>query len=162
MRNYLEFEKEIKTLEEDLESSKNPFDKDGISEVDTDKIQKIQNEIDDKLALTYSSLDSWQKTQVARHEDRPRANFYINKIFSDFTLLSGDRLFADDKSIITGFGLIEGKSVLILGQEKGDSLNTRLERNNWNFKSISKLHESYTLPITLWFHHSKISFQPSI
>ena len=129
MRNYLEFEKEIKTLEEDLESSKNPFDKDGISEVDTGKIQKIQNEIDDKLALTYSSLDSWQKTQVARHEDRPRANFYINKIFSDFTLLSGDRLFADDKSIIAGFGLIEGKSVLILGQEKGDSLNTRLERN---------------------------------
>ena len=111
MRNYLEFEKEIKTLEEDLESSKNPFDKDGISEVDTGKIQKIQNEIDDKLALTYSSLDSWQKTQVARHEDRPRANFYINKIFSDFTLLSGDRLFADDKSIIAGFGLIEGKSV---------------------------------------------------
>ncbi len=129
MKNYLEFEKEIKNLEQDLEGLKNPFDKDGISEVDTQKIKKIQDEINDKLTLTYSNLNSWQKTQVARHEDRPRANFYINKIFSDFTLLAGDRLFADDKSIIAGFGLIEGKSVLILGQEKGEDLNTRLERN---------------------------------
>ena len=129
MRNYLEFEKEIKSLEEDLETSKNPFDKDGISEVDTDKIKKIQDEINEKLSLTYSNLNSWQKTLVARHENRPRANFYINKIFSDFTLLSGDRLFSDDKSIITGFGFIDDKSVLILGQEKGDDLNSRLERN---------------------------------
>ena len=81
------------------------------------------------MSLTYSNLNSWQKTLVARHEDRPRANFYIGKIFSDFTLLSGDRLFSDDKSVITGFGLIDNKSVLILGQEKGDDLNSRLERN---------------------------------
>ncbi len=113
MKNYLEFEKEIKTLEEDLESSKNPFDKDGISEVDTNKIKKIQEEIDEKLRATYSNLNSWQKTLVARHEDRPRANFYIREIFSDFTLLSGDRLFGEDKSIIAGFGLIDNKSVLI-------------------------------------------------
>ena len=129
MRNYLDFEKEIKTLEQDLDGLKNPFDKDGISEVDTVKIKKVQNEINDKLNLTYSNLNSWQKTQVARHEDRPRANFYINKIFSDFTLLSGDRLFGDDKSIIAGFAVIEGKSVLVLGQEKGEDLNSRLERN---------------------------------
>ena len=129
MRNYLDFEKEIKTLEEDLENSKNPFDKEGISEVDTNKIEKIQDEINEKLKTTYSTLNSWQKTLVARHEDRPRAKFYINKIFTNFTLLSGDRLFAEDKSIIAGFGLIDRKSVLVLGQEKGDSLNTRLERN---------------------------------
>ena len=129
MKNYLEFEKEIKTLEEDLESSKNPFDKDGISEVDTNKIKKIQEEIDEKLRATYSNLNSWQKTLVARHEDRPRANFYIREIFSDFTLLSGDRLFGEDKSIIAGFGLIDNKSVLVLGQEKGEDLNSRMERN---------------------------------
>ena len=81
---------------------------------------------------TYSNLNSWQKTLVARHEDRPRANFYIKKIFSDFTLLSGDRLFAEDKSIIAGFGLIEWKSVLVLGQEKGEDLNTRLGKKFWN------------------------------
>jgi len=65
MKNYLEFEKEIKTLEEDLNSSRNPFNKDGISEVDTDKIQKIQDEINEKLKKTYSNLNSWQKTLVA-------------------------------------------------------------------------------------------------
>ena len=129
MRNYLDFEKEIKSLEEDLESSKNPFNKDGISEVDTTKIQKIQEEINEKLKITYSSLNSWQKTMVARHEDRPRAKFYIKEIFSEFTLFTGDRLFADDKSIIAGFGKIENKSVLVLGQEKGEDLNSRMERN---------------------------------
>ena len=129
MKDYLEFEKEIKNLEEDLDSSKNPFDKDGISEVDTAKIQKIQDEINEKLKKTYSNLNSWQKTLVARHENRPRANFYIKEIFSDFTLLSGDRFFGDDKSIIAGFGRIENKSVLILGQEKGEDLNSRMERN---------------------------------
>ena len=116
MRNYLDFEKEIKTLEEDLETSKNPFDKEGISEVNTTKIQKIQDEINEKLKSTYSTLNSWQRTLVARHEDRPRAKFYINKIFTNFTLLSGDRLFADDKSIIAGFGLIDQKSVLVFDQ----------------------------------------------
>ena len=86
MRNYLEFEKEVKSLEDNLESSKNPFDKDGISEVNTEKIKNIQEEINEKLEGIYSNLNSWQKTQVARHEDRPRANFYINKIFSNFLI----------------------------------------------------------------------------
>ena len=129
MRNYLEFEKEIKSLEDNLESSKNPFDKDGISEVDTEKIGKIQEEINEKLDGIYSNLNSWEKTLVARHEDRPRANFYINKIISDFTQLSGDRLFGEDRSIIAGFGFIENKSVLVLAQEKGEDLNSRLDRN---------------------------------
>jgi len=155
MRNYLDFEKEIKTLEQDLDGLKNPFDKDGISEVDTVKIKKVQNEINDKLNLTYSNLNSWQKTQVARHEDRPRANFYINKIFSDFTLLSGDRLFGDDKSIIAGFAVIEGKSVLVLGQEKGEDLNSRLERNFGMMKPegyrkcirLMKLADRFKIPV---------------
>ena len=60
MKNYLEFEKEIKSLEEDLDQSKNPFDKEGISEVDTNKIEKIQDEINEKLRSTYSKLNSWQ------------------------------------------------------------------------------------------------------
>jgi len=129
MRNYLEFEKEIKSLEENLDASKNPFDKDGISEVDTKKIETIQDDINEKLENIYSNLNSWQKTLVARHEDRPRANFYVNKIVSDFTQLSGDRLFGEDKSIIAGLGYIDNKSVLVLAQEKGEDLNSRLERN---------------------------------
>ena len=129
MKNYLEFEKEIKTLETDLESLKNPFGSEGISEVNTQKIIKTEEQINKKLKMTYASLNSWQRTLVARHEDRPRANFYIKKIFSSFTPLSGDRLFSDDKSVIAGFGLIDNKSVLIIGQEKGEDLTSRIERN---------------------------------
>ena len=129
MRNYLEFEKEIKSLEEDIDSLKDPYNQDGLSEVDTKKIKKTEEEINEKLKKTYENLNSWQKTLVARHEDRPRANFYINKIFSSFTVLSGDRFFGDDKSVIAGFGLINNKSVLVLGQEKGEDLNSRIERN---------------------------------
>ena len=129
MKNYLDFEKEIKALEEEVDSLKSPFGSEGISEVDTSKIKNTQHEINQKLKEIYSNLNSWQRTQVARHEDRPRANFYIKKIFSQFTLLSGDRYFGDDKSVIAGFGLIDNKSVLIIGQEKGEDLNSRIERN---------------------------------
>ena len=155
MRNYLDFEKEIKILEENLEQSKNPFDKDGISEVDTKKIKKIQDEINEKLQSIYSNLNSWQKTLVARHEDRPRANFYINKIISDFTQLSGDRLFGEDKSIIAGLGFIEDKSVMVLGQEKGEDLNSRLDRNFGMMKPegyrkcirLMKLADRFRIPV---------------
>ena len=129
MKNYLEFEKEIKALEEKVEELKSPFGSEGISEVDTKKIQETQNEINEKLELTYANLNSWQKTLVARHEDRPKANYYIKKIFTKFTKLSGDRYFGEDKSVITGFGLIDNKSVLVIGQEKGEDLNSRIERN---------------------------------
>ena len=129
MKNYLEFEKEIKTLETDLENLKIPFGSEGISEVDTQKITRTEEQINQKLKMTYESLNSWQKTLVARHEDRPRANFYIKKIFSSFTPLSGDRLFSEDKAVTVGFGLIDNKSVLIIGQEKGEDLTSRIERN---------------------------------
>ena len=129
MKNYLEFEKEIKALEQEVDNLKSPFGSEGISEVDTQKIKNTQNEINEKLKETYSNLNSWQRTQVARHEDRPKANFYIKKIFSQFTLLSGDRYFGDDKSVTAGFGLIDDKSVLVIGQEKGEDLNSRIERN---------------------------------
>jgi len=129
MKNYLDFEKEIKALEQEVDELKSPFGSEGISEVDTKKIKNTQIEINDKLKETYAQLNSWQRTQVARHEDRPKANYYIKKIFSQFTLLSGDRYFGDDKSVIAGFGMIDEKSVLIIGQEKGEDLNSRIERN---------------------------------
>ena len=129
MKNYLEFEKEIKALEEEMDALKSPFGSEGISEVDTNKIKTTQEAINEKLKQTYKNLISWHKTLVARHEDRPKANFYIKKIFNQFTLLSGDRYFGDDKSVIAGFGLIDNKSVLIIGQEKGEDLNTRIETN---------------------------------
>ena len=146
MKNYLEFEKEIKNLEENLDDLKSPFGTEGISEVDTDKIKNTQVQINEKLKETYKNLNSWQKTLVARHEDRPRANFYIKKIFESFTQLSGDRLFGDDKSVIAGFGLLSQKSVLVIGHvgpeaaiggpialiEEGDEIIVDLNSNEIN------------------------------
>ena len=81
MKNYLEFEKEIKALNKKSIGLKSPFGSEGISEVDTKKIKSTQKEINEKLKDVYSNLNSWQKTLVARHEDRPKANFYIKKYF---------------------------------------------------------------------------------
>jgi len=129
MKSYLEFEKDIKVLEEELEKLKDPFNKEGLSEVETEKISQIQTEINNKLKMSYANLNAWQKTQIARHEDRPKAKFFIDNIFTNFINLSGDRHFSDDESVIAGFGELEGRSVLIIGQEKGEDLNTRLKRN---------------------------------
>jgi len=129
MKSYLEFERDIKGLEEELEKLKDPFNKQGLSEVNTEKIAKIQKEIDTKLKDSYANLNSWQKTQVARHEERPKAKFFIENLFTNFINLSGDRQFAEDEAVLTGFALFEGKSVLVIGQEKGDDLDSRLKRN---------------------------------
>jgi len=129
MKSYLEFERDIKYLEEELEKLKDPFKKEGLSEVETEKILQIQTEIDDKLKDSYSNLNAWQKTQVARHEERPKAKFFIENLFTDFINLSGDRHFAEDEAILAGFAKFEGRSVLVLGQEKGDDLDSRLKRN---------------------------------
>ena len=129
MKSYLEFERDIKDLEEELEKLKDPFNKEGLSEVETDKISKIQLQIDEKLKVSYANLNEWQKTQVARHEERPKAKFFIDNLFTNFINLSGDRNFADDNALISGFAKFEGISVLVLGQEKGEDLDSRLKRN---------------------------------
>ena len=129
MKSYLEFESDIKSLEEQLDKLKDPFNNEGLAEVDTKKINQIQNELDQKLKEVYSNLSRWQRTLLARHEDRPRAKFFINYLFSNFINLSGDRQFAEDKSVLAGFGVFEDQSVLVIGQEKGDDLDSRIERN---------------------------------
>ena len=129
MKSYLEFEKDIKDLEEEIEKLRDPFNKEGISEVDTQKISEIQNQIDEKLKYSYANLNEWQKTKVARHEQRPKAKFFIESIFSNFVNLSGDRRFGEDESVLAGFAKLEDKSVFVIGQEKGDDLDSRLKRN---------------------------------
>ena len=129
MKNYLNFETDIKNLESELEQLKDPYNQEGLSEVNTDKILQLQNSIDSKLKEIYSNLDPWQTTLVARHENRPKAKYFIENLFTDFIPLSGDRYYAEDKSVIAGLGKFESKSVLIVGQEKGEDLETRIERN---------------------------------
>ena len=129
MKNYLNFETDIKNLENEIENLKDPYNQSGLSEVDTQKISKIQKELDEKLKSIYSNLDPWQTTLVARHEERPKSKFFIDNLFEDFISLSGDRHYGEDKSVITGFAKFNGQSVLIIGQEKGDDLDSRIERN---------------------------------
>jgi len=129
MKTYLEFERDIKALEEEVEKLKDPFNKEGLSQVETDKISRIQEEIDNKLKLSYKNLNAWQKTQVARHEERPKAKFFIENLFTNFINLSGDRRFSEDESVLAGFAQFQRKSVLVLGQEKGIDLDSRLKRN---------------------------------
>ena len=129
MKNYLNFENEIKNLETELDKLKDPYNQSGLSEVDTKKISQTQNDLDEKLKEIYANLDPWQTTMVARHEDRPKSKFFIDNLFEEFIPLSGDRHYGEDKSVITGFGKFEGTSVLVIGQEKGDDLDTRISRN---------------------------------
>ena len=158
MKNYLNFETNIKELEAELENLKDPFNKEGLTEVDTSKISKLQEEIDNQLKDIYSNLNPWQKTMVARHEERPKSQYFIDNLFSDFISLSGDRYYGEDKSVITGFGKFKNKSVLVIGQEKGDSLETRIERNFGMMKPegyrktvrLMRLADKFNLPIILF------------
>ena len=129
MKNYLNFETEVKNLEDELENLKDPYNQSGLSEVDTKKISKTQDALNEKLKFIYSKLDSWQTTMVARHEDRPKSKFFIENLFEDFIPLSGDRHYGEDKSVLTGFAKFYGQSVLVIGQEKGDDLDSRIQRN---------------------------------
>jgi len=155
MKNYLNFETDIKKLESEIEKLKDPYNQDGLSEVDTKKISESQQEIDNKLKEIYSNLDPWQTTLVARHENRPKAKFFIDNLFEDFIPLSGDRLYGEDKSVITGFAKFNEKSVLVIGQEKGDSLETRIERNFGMMRPegyrktirLMKLADKFNIPI---------------
>ena len=155
MKNYLNFETDIKDLETELEKLKDPYNQEGLSEVNTDKISKIQSEIDDKLNEVYSNLNSWQTTLVARHEDRPKSKFFIENLFDDFILLSGDRFYGEDKSVLAGFAKFNGNSVLVIGQEKGEDLDSRIERNFGMMRPegyrktirLMKLADKFNIPI---------------
>tara|TARA_B100000287_G_scaffold426854_1_gene475456 strand:- start:164 stop:1258 length:1095 start_codon:yes stop_codon:yes gene_type:complete len=129
MKNYLNFESEIKDLETELEKLKDPYNQEGIAEVDTQKISTTQKELDEKLENIYSNLDPWQTTMVARHEDRPKSKFFIDNLFEDFIPLSGDRYYGEDQSVLSGFAKFNGQSILVIGQEKGEDLDSRIKRN---------------------------------
>ncbi len=158
MKNYLGFENEIKNLEVELDKLKDPYNQEGLSEVNTEKISKIQSEIDDKLREVYSNLDSWQKTQVARHEDRPKSKFFIENLFKEFVPLAGDRFYGEDKSVLAGFAKFDKISVLVIGQEKGDDLDTRIKRNFGMMRPegyrktirLMKLADKFNIPIILF------------
>ena len=158
MKNYLDFEKNIKKLEENLKNLKDPFQNQGLSKIETEKISNTQIEIDQKLKEIYQKLNPWEKTQVARHENRPKSNFFINRLFEDFVPLEGDRFYSEDKSVTTGFARFNNTSVLIIGQEKGEDLNSRIEKNFGMMRPegyrksirLMKLADKFNIPIIIF------------
>jgi acetyl-CoA carboxylase carboxyl transferase subunit alpha len=127
MPNFLDFEKPVAELEGKIEELRHLSD-DGEINI-ADEVAKLQAKADRLLRQSYAKLSAWQRTQVARHPDRPHFSDYVDSLIEDFTPLSGDRLYAEDRAIIGGIGRFRGYSTVILGQEKGADTKTRVEHN---------------------------------
>ena len=126
-RQYLDFEKPIKDLYDQIEQLKATAEK---NKVDLrSSIQQLEEKILEKKQEITKGLTSWQKVQLSRHPDRPYTLSYIERICTDFVEMHGDRNFKDDKAIVGGFGKIDGQTVMILGQQKGTNTKTRQLRN---------------------------------
>jgi acetyl-CoA carboxylase carboxyl transferase subunit alpha len=127
MRHFLDFEKPIAELEGKIEELRRMSDPESINIAE--EVTRLTDKADRQLRLTYAKLTAWQKTQVARHPDRPKALAYIAGLISDFTPLAGDRAFADDAAIIGGMGRFRGRSVVVLATEKGADTDSRVKHN---------------------------------
>jgi acetyl-CoA carboxylase carboxyl transferase subunit alpha len=128
MRSYLDFEKPVAELEakvEELRVLQQGGDAIGIGE----EIGRIEAKAAQALEELYGALTAWQKTQVARHPQRPHCVDYIAALITDFTPLAGDRKHGEDEAIIGGFGRFAGESVCVIGHEKGSDTESRLKHN---------------------------------
>ena len=128
MRTYLDFEKPIAELESkivELRSLKANENSVALN----DEIAKLEQKAQQLLKDTYGKLTPWQKTQVARHQNRPHTADYVKALIEDFTPLAGDRYFGEDAAIIGGMGTFQGRSVVVMGHEKGADTETRLKHN---------------------------------
>lgn len=123
----LEFEKPILELEARIEDLRQLAENDGLDIAD--ETQRLEQRIERSLAQIYAKLTPWQRVQVARHPNRPRALDVIQALISEFTPLAGDRLFGEDDAIIGGLGRFRGRSVVVFGQEKGGDTASRVKRN---------------------------------
>ena len=127
MMVYLEFEKPVAALEAriiELQDAARESDVDVSAE-----IGKLRAKADKQLKDTYANLTAWQKTQVARHPERPHFKHFIEAMFEDFMPLAGDRAFGDDQAIIGGLARLNGRRVMVIGHEKGDDTQSRIRHN---------------------------------
>ena len=126
-RQFLEFEQPIKTLYEEIEKLKQTAEKSKIDMSDT--IKKLEDAIVDKRKEITANLSPWQRVQLSRHPDRPYTLKYIQKIFTNFVELHGDRNIKDDKAMVGGFAQLDGQTVMVIGQQKGTNTKLRQLRN---------------------------------
>ena len=129
MVSYLDFEKSLSEIEgkiRELNEARLSSEQDDIS---LDEIAKLEKKAQELLTKIYSDLDTWEKTQVARHPNRPHFSDYIEGMLDNFVPLAGDRLFGEDKAIIGGLGKMDDTSVMLIGHEKGNDTDSRLKHN---------------------------------
>ncbi len=128
MHNYLDFEKPVADLEGKIQELR-ALQKEGDAVAIGEEIARLEAKAAQALREIYAKLTPWQKTQVARHPDRPHTTDYISQLIEDFTPLAGDRKFGEDPAIIAGLGFFRGKRVAIIGHEKGNDTETRIRHN---------------------------------
>jgi acetyl-CoA carboxylase carboxyl transferase subunit alpha len=128
MRSYLEFEKPVADLEGKVQELK-ALSSDGAGVAIGEDVAKLEQKAAQALADIYAKLTPWQKTQVARHPDRPHALDYVGTLVEEWTPLAGDRAFGEDAAIVAGLGRFRGRPVAVLGQEKGHDTQSRLKHN---------------------------------
>jgi acetyl-CoA carboxylase carboxyl transferase subunit alpha len=127
MTVYLDFEKPVAALETRIQELQETAVE---SEIDaSSEIAKLRAKADKLLSDTYAKLTPWQKTQVARHPERPHFKHFIAQLFDDFLPLAGDRAFADDQAILGGFARLGDRRIVLIGHEKGDDTESRLRHN---------------------------------
>jgi acetyl-CoA carboxylase carboxyl transferase subunit alpha len=127
MRHFLDFEKPIAELEGKIEELRRLSEPGGLNIAE--EVGRLTAAADRQLRATYARLTPWQKAQVARHPDRPHATAYIDGLLTDFTPLAGDRAFANDAAVLGGIGRFRGRSVVVIGTEKGADTESRLAHN---------------------------------
>ena len=127
MATFLDFEKPIAELQGRIDELRDTA-ADGEINIDSE-VARLQAKSDALLKTTYAKLTPWQKTQVARHSDRPHFKDYVAGLFDEFMPLAGDRAFADDQAILGGFATFRGQKVMVIGHEKGDDTASRLKHN---------------------------------
>jgi acetyl-CoA carboxylase carboxyl transferase subunit alpha len=128
MRSYLDFEKPVAELEAKIEELR-ALEAEGDSVAIDEEITRIEGKATQALKELYAELTPWQKTQVARHPQRPHCLDYITRLIADFVPLAGDRKYGEDAAIVGGFGRFRGESVCIIGHEKGSDTDSRLRHN---------------------------------
>ena len=129
MISFLDFEKPIADLEARINDLRElDGEQDGGANIE-EEVAKLQDKADQLLRETYENLTPWQKVQVARHPNRPQFGDYVAGLIDDFTPLAGDRAYSDDKAITGGIGRFRGRSVMVMGHEKGSDMESRVRHN---------------------------------
>jgi len=127
MAIYLEFEKPIADLEGKIAELRH-LPNSGDVDI-ADEVMRLQDKVDKQIRATYAKLSPWQRVLVARHPERPHAQRYIDRLLTDYTPLAGDRAFAEDAAVVGGLGRLNGRSVVVIGTEKGDDTESRIKHN---------------------------------